>query len=284
MRGESGAVRTCCSRGTGGPDGRGDSSGIGEPVARGRHAARAPRRRSHSGGAQNQAGKRCAHPNSPRGLPRWTRCSECRGAVHRGGEGVRDGALLAGRAAAYLWGLIKAAPPQPEVLTPRDRRVPGVLFPGFAARRSRDAGNRTVAIPVTTRASDRWWIWHLHCPGPALARACHEAGRQYRTTPRQVESGARPTTECARQAKAATRILGGEVPVTLSRLEAGFLRPTQGGRAAAAGDQSDRRRRPRRLQVVGASADGGAGQLPVSRVAPRLGKGHPPREGSPAPG
>src|SRR4051794_30296904 len=34
-----------------------------------------------------------------------------------------DGALLSGRAAAYLWGLIKGPPPAPEVTAPTERRL-----------------------------------------------------------------------------------------------------------------------------------------------------------------
>ena len=37
------------------------------------------------------------------------------------------GALLCGRAAAHLYGLIKGSPPQPEVLTTTERRIEGIL-------------------------------------------------------------------------------------------------------------------------------------------------------------
>src|SRR4051812_26031671 len=38
-----------------------------------------------------------------------------------------DGAVLAGRAAAYLYGVVKGPVPKPEVAAPTERRVPGIL-------------------------------------------------------------------------------------------------------------------------------------------------------------
>jgi very-short-patch-repair endonuclease len=56
----------------------------------------------------------------------------------------------------------------------------------------------------------------------ALARACHEAGVRYQTTPGQVEAvlALRPN---ARGAKKLRRVIHGDVHVTLSTLEAHFL-------------------------------------------------------------
>jgi very-short-patch-repair endonuclease len=56
----------------------------------------------------------------------------------------------------------------------------------------------------------------------ALARACHEAGVRYRTTPAQVEAvlASRPNNPGAKKLR---RILHGDVQVTLSKLEAHFL-------------------------------------------------------------
>jgi len=55
-----------------------------------------------------------------------------------------------------------------------------------------------------------------------LARACHEAGVLYRTTPAQVAAvlERRPHTPGARTLRL---VMGGEIPVTLSALEARFL-------------------------------------------------------------
>jgi hypothetical protein len=64
-------------------------------------------------------------------------------------------------------------------------------------------------------------------PEPALARACHEAGVLYRTTPRQVEAVLRQLPNATGRAKL-QRVLYGEVPVTLSRLESRFLKLLRG--------------------------------------------------------
>jgi very-short-patch-repair endonuclease len=57
----------------------------------------------------------------------------------------------------------------------------------------------------------------------ALARACHEAGVRYRTTPTQVEAvlSRRPTSPGAGKLR---KVINGDAQVTLSRLERAFLR------------------------------------------------------------
>ena len=56
-----------------------------------------------------------------------------------------------------------------------------------------------------------------------LARACHEAGVRFRTTPAQVEAvlARRPRSPGGPKLR---RIMRGEIPVTLSRLESRFIR------------------------------------------------------------
>ena len=56
----------------------------------------------------------------------------------------------------------------------------------------------------------------------ALARACHEAGIKHGTTPNQIEQvlERRPNS---RGAAVLRRVIHGEVPVTLSRLEGRFI-------------------------------------------------------------
>jgi Transcriptional regulator, AbiEi antitoxin len=129
-------------------------------------------------------------------------------------------ALLAGRAAGYLWALIKGSPPQPEVLTPTGRRVRGVVV--HHARRTDlvDAGRRR-GIPVTSVPRTLLDL-ASSLPEPALARACHEAGVKYRTTPNQVGAVLTRFPNAPGRAKL-RRVLRGEVPVTLSRLERRFL-------------------------------------------------------------
>ena len=137
-------------------------------------------------------------------------------AVLAGGEG----AMLGGRAAAHLWGLVKSAAQAPEIITVTERRIQGVR-----TQRSRvlDARDATVCrgIPVTTvprtlvdLAGD--------LPVGALARACHEAGVRYGTTPRAVAAvlGRRPTSQGAGKLRL---VIEGDIHVTLSKLEESFL-------------------------------------------------------------
>ena len=74
-------------------------------------------------------------------------------------------------------------------------------------------------IPITTVPQTLVDIAPV-LPLPALARACHEAGVKYRTTPRQVEQLLRPNAPGARKLR---EVLRGDVHVTLSKLEARFL-------------------------------------------------------------
>jgi hypothetical protein len=131
-----------------------------------------------------------------------------------------DGALLAGRAAAYLWRLIKGSPPQPEVLTPNDRRVRGVRV--HRARRSQlPSAALKRGIPVTTVPRTLVDL-ASSLPEAALARACHEAGVLYRITPQQVDAVLRQLPSAPGRRKL-ERVLHGDVRVTLSRLESRFL-------------------------------------------------------------
>jgi len=128
-----------------------------------------------------------------------------------------DRAVLSGRAAGYLLGILKGPPPAPEVTAPTQRRVPGV-------RTRRSSMVQTTAwrgIPVATVA---WTLVDLAAElgEDDLARACHEAGVRHHTRPAQVEAvlARRPR---ARGAGKLRRIIRGDVPVTLSKLERGFL-------------------------------------------------------------
>ena len=128
-----------------------------------------------------------------------------------------EGALLSGQAAGHLWGLVKGAAPTPEVTAPTERRVPGV-----ATRRSRTAEATTHrGIPITTVPFTLIAL-AAQLDAEDLARACHEAGVRYGTTPRQVEQvlARRPNAPGTRQLRA---VLHGDVRVTLSKLEQRFL-------------------------------------------------------------
>jgi hypothetical protein len=130
-----------------------------------------------------------------------------------------DDAVLIGRPAAWLWNLIKGMPPPPEVSAPTERRVNGL-----PTRRRRLAPSETTThrrIPVTTVPLTLLDLTPL-LPQSGLARACHEAGVRYGTTPAMVEDilRLRPNLPGAANLR---RVLRGEEPVTLSALEAKFL-------------------------------------------------------------
>jgi very-short-patch-repair endonuclease len=129
-------------------------------------------------------------------------------------------ALLSGRAAGHLLGLLRGSAPPPEVTTPAKRRVKGVK-----ARESRRLGSNDASschgIPVTSVARTLVDLAAV-LPVDALARACHEAGVRHRTTPAMVDAvlERRPNSPGATKLR---QILHGEVRVTLSKLEARFL-------------------------------------------------------------
>jgi len=127
-------------------------------------------------------------------------------------------ALLSGLAAAHLYGLLKGTPPIAEVTARSERRIEGVKVHRCRSLDARDT-TRFHGIPVTTVPRTLVDI-AAELPADALARACHEAGVRYRTTPAAVEAvlAGRPTS-----AHKLRRIIHGDVHVTLSKLEALFL-------------------------------------------------------------
>ena len=137
-------------------------------------------------------------------------------AVLAGGEG----ALLSGRAAAHLLGLVKGTAPAPEVMALTERRIEGVRTHRSRAFDPRDATILS-GIPVTTVPRTLVDIAAV-LPVNALARACHEAGVRYGATPGSVEAvlARRPSSPGARKLR---RVIHGDVHVTLSALESRFL-------------------------------------------------------------
>jgi len=116
-----------------------------------------------------------------------------------------------------VWGLIKGAAPPPEVIARTERRVPGV-----ATRRFRRADATTHrGIPITTVPFTLIAL-AAQLSTEDLARACHEAGVRYHTTPRQVDAilARRPNAPGAKKLRA---VLHGDAKVTLSKLEQRFL-------------------------------------------------------------
>jgi hypothetical protein len=131
-----------------------------------------------------------------------------------------DGALLSGRAAAHLYGLVRGSAPPPDVTVVGKRRVRGVRTRQARSIDTRDATTFR-GIPVTTVARA---LIDLAADLAAyeLARACHEAGVKHRTTPRHVETALvrRPNAPGARKLR---RILTGDERITASKLERRFL-------------------------------------------------------------
>lgn len=131
-----------------------------------------------------------------------------------------EGALLSGRAAAHLLGLLKGSAPPPEVTARTQRRIEGVKTHRSRLLDARDATS-VLGIPVTTVPRTLVEI-SSELSSDVLARACHEAGVRYGTTPGAVEAvlARRPNAPGARKLR---RVIHGDVHVTLSKLEARFL-------------------------------------------------------------
>jgi predicted transcriptional regulator of viral defense system/very-short-patch-repair endonuclease len=130
-----------------------------------------------------------------------------------------EGALLSGRAAAHLWGLLKGPAPAPEVTAPTERRVKGVET--HRARRAKRETTTWRGIPVTTPARTLVDLAAVS-DETQLARACHEAGVRHRTTPKQVEAVLARCTNAPGAGRLGA-VLRGDVHVTLSKLESRFL-------------------------------------------------------------
>jgi very-short-patch-repair endonuclease len=130
-----------------------------------------------------------------------------------------EGALLSAMAAAHLWGLVKGPAPPPEVIARTERRLKGVT--SHRARGNHITGTTHRGIPITTVPSTLVAL-AAQLPGDELARACHEAGVRYKTTPHQVDEILlrRPNAPGTRTLRA---VLHGDVKVTLSKLEQRFL-------------------------------------------------------------
>src|SRR3954452_13897103 len=131
-----------------------------------------------------------------------------------------DGAVLSGRAAGYLFGLVRKPPPFPEVTTRTERRVKGIV-----TRRCRglDGSETTIyrRIAITTVPRTLVDLAALLEP-EELMRACHEADVRHRTKPHNVEAVLVrwPNAPGTGELRA---VLRGETRVTLSRLEKRFL-------------------------------------------------------------
>jgi|tagenome__1003787_1003787.scaffolds.fasta_scaffold20721036_2 hypothetical protein len=129
-------------------------------------------------------------------------------------------ACLSGRAAAHLLGLLKGEAPPSEVSTGLKRRVCGVKV-----RRARiDRADRMVhrGIPVTTVPRTLTDL-AADLSVDALARACHEAGVRYGTTPRHLAAALDRRPRNLPGAAKLHRVIQGDAPALLSALERRFL-------------------------------------------------------------
>jgi hypothetical protein len=130
-----------------------------------------------------------------------------------------EGALLSGRAAAYLYGLIRGEAPSPEVTTPTQRRPKGVVVRRASVHR-RDA---TVyrGVPITTVAKTVVDNAAGSTPGE-LAELFHHAVVKFRVKPHHVEAvlQRRPN---AKGAQTLRRVINGDERALLSVLERGFI-------------------------------------------------------------
>ena len=137
------------------------------------------------------------------------------------------GSLLAGRAAAHLLHLVKRPPSSPEVLTVRHRRPKGVIVHRCRSIDRIDA-TRWRGIPVTTVPRTLVDLAVVLDP-PDLARAFHEAAVKHHLKPARVERvlARRHNWPGATKLR---RVLGGDEPVSLSRLESAFIAVVRGAR------------------------------------------------------
>ena len=144
-------------------------------------------------------------------------------ATKAGGEGV----FISGRAGAHALGLVKGKVPAPEVVSRRELDIKGLKSTRCRTLIRADT-MRWKGIPITSPARTLVDL-AADMSAEALARACHEAGVRYGTTPRQVEAVLKRRPNAAGAAKLRA-ILSGEQKVTLSKLERRFLqRLTQAG-------------------------------------------------------
>lgn len=131
-----------------------------------------------------------------------------------------EGALLRGKAAAHLLGLLKGPPPPPEVMARTKRQIEGLATQRYRHVHPTEA-MRHRAIPITTVARTLVDLAPI-LPLDDLARACHEAGVRYRTTPAHVQTilARRPNAPGATKLRA---VMLGDAPTLLSKLEHAFI-------------------------------------------------------------
>jgi hypothetical protein len=131
-----------------------------------------------------------------------------------------DGAVLRGAAAGHLFGLVVKPPSFPAVSAPVKRRITGIrcirhrrLDPGEVTR-WRGIPVATVALTLVDLAAE--------LDEPELGRALHEAQSRHRVGNPDVEAMLARHRN-ARGSRRLRRLLHGETPLALSRLEERFI-------------------------------------------------------------
>jgi hypothetical protein len=130
-----------------------------------------------------------------------------------------EGTLLSGRAAAYVYGLIRGAPPPPEVTTSTQARPPGVTRHWTRAIHPRDRTEYR-GIPITTVPKTIADLAGDSTPGD-LAALFHEARIKFGLRPEYVEAVLARSR--VRGAAKLRRVMRGDERVLLSELERGFI-------------------------------------------------------------
>jgi hypothetical protein len=129
-------------------------------------------------------------------------------------------AVLRGRAAAYLWGLLRGEAPGPEVLTPTERRIKGIKT-GRSRRIDRRDVTKRNGIPITTVARTIVDLAADETPED-LALHFHAAATRYKLKPHHVEAVLKRRHN-AKGAKKLRRVIYGDTRPLLSDLERGFI-------------------------------------------------------------
>ena len=136
--------------------------------------------------------------------------------VKAGGKG----AVLSGKAAAHLLGLMRGKAPAAEITAPNDRRTKGLESRRITLpNNERTTFNR---IPCTTPARTLLDLAATLDP-PLPSRVVHEAQVRFRVTPQQVGNLLARHSN-APGSKHLRRIIRGDDPVVLSHMEEAFIK------------------------------------------------------------